>query len=106
MKTIIDRIIFDKKEDNRIPILRGCMAAQHGGCFCTGRCNEIIGYKSADGSETTYLKCHHGKLLSGFGCQECETEKQKKFKLLNEYVHEQKKFKLLNEYVHEQKDTK
>ncbi len=29
----------------RIPIKRGCEAASQGGCFCTGRCNEIVGYR-------------------------------------------------------------
>ena len=27
----------------RIPIRRGCKA--QGGCFCTGRCQDIIGYR-------------------------------------------------------------
>lgn len=28
---------------NRIPIYRGCQA--HGGCFSTGKCKEIVGYR-------------------------------------------------------------
>lgn len=27
----------------RIPIYRGCQA--QGGCFCTGRCKDIVGYR-------------------------------------------------------------
>ena len=33
------------KEDKRVPIYRGCRAASQGGCFCTGDCKEIIGYR-------------------------------------------------------------
>lgn len=29
----------------RIPIYKGCYAAQHGGCFCTGDCKTIVGYR-------------------------------------------------------------
>lgn len=32
------------QEDKRIPILRGCSAAESGGCYCTGKCKEVIGY--------------------------------------------------------------
>lgn len=31
--------------DRGVPIKKGCMAAKQGGCFCTGACNEIIGYR-------------------------------------------------------------
>ena len=34
-----------KQFDNKIPIRRGCTAAEHGGCFCTDKCKEIIGYR-------------------------------------------------------------
>lgn len=37
-----------KERDNipqKIPILRGCKAAENGGCFCNGSCQEIIGYR-------------------------------------------------------------
>lgn len=27
-----------------IPVYRECGAANNGGCFCTGACNEVIGY--------------------------------------------------------------
>lgn len=39
--------IKEAKEDKRIPIYRGCKAAlpEFGGCMCTGRCKEIIGYQ-------------------------------------------------------------
>lgn len=33
------------EEDKRIPIYRGCSAAEQGGCFCTGACREIVGYQ-------------------------------------------------------------
>ncbi len=28
----------------RMGVMRGCEAARNGGCGCTGRCTEIIGY--------------------------------------------------------------
>lgn len=31
------------KTDNRVPIKRGC--SNKGLCFCTGKCNEVIGYR-------------------------------------------------------------
>ena len=65
------------KNNDRIPIFKKCLAAENGGCFCTGMCKEVIGYTSSDGSETVYLKCSHGILLTGFGCSECNKEKQK-----------------------------
>lgn len=75
MKNIINNIIIsEKKENNMKPIFRKCFAAEHGGCFCTGRCKEVIGHIGPDG-ETVFLKCHHGKLLSGLGCSDCETER-------------------------------
>lgn len=33
---------FISEKDNKIPIKRGCPNKQ---CFCTGKCNEIIGYR-------------------------------------------------------------
>lgn len=33
---------FISKKDNKVPIKRGC---QNKECFCTGKCNEIIGYR-------------------------------------------------------------
>lgn len=30
---------------NKEPIRRGCDAARQGGCFCTGKCQEIIGWR-------------------------------------------------------------
>ncbi len=27
-----------------IPVERGCQASKQGGCFCTGKCREIVGY--------------------------------------------------------------
>jgi len=33
------------KPDRKVPILKGCMAAKNGGCFCNGSCKEIIGYR-------------------------------------------------------------
>lgn len=38
--------VFERKApfaQKRIPILRGCNSKD--GCFCTGRCNEVIGYR-------------------------------------------------------------
>lgn len=35
--------ITNPEPPKRIPIYRGCNA--NGGCFCTGRCREIIGYR-------------------------------------------------------------
>jgi len=29
----------------RIPIKRGCPSSGQGGCFCTGACQEIVGYR-------------------------------------------------------------
>lgn len=44
--SIINDLMEDHKKDKRVPILRGCSAAEYGGgCFCTGRCKEIIGYR-------------------------------------------------------------
>ena len=37
----------EQEKDKRIPILRGCPVLEQGGggqCFCTGRCNDIVGY--------------------------------------------------------------
>jgi hypothetical protein len=34
-----------KKMDRKVPIKKGCHAAANGGCFCTGACQEIIGYR-------------------------------------------------------------
>ena len=39
---ILKEIVEENK--SRIPIRRGCSAAAHGGCFCTGQCQEIIGW--------------------------------------------------------------
>jgi hypothetical protein len=35
----------DVTNDRKVPIKRGCPAAQQGGCFCTGKCKEIIGFR-------------------------------------------------------------
>lgn len=82
---IYNRLADENKDDKRTPILRGCMASQQGGCFCTGRCNEVIGYVESNGSKT-FLKCEHGKLLSGFPCTDCEGQKQASWNLLNNYA--------------------
>ena len=42
---VYDLIKEQKDEPKQIPIRRGCVAAEHGGCFCTGACQEIIGYQ-------------------------------------------------------------
>jgi hypothetical protein len=36
---------FFKEKERKVPIKKGCHAAAHGGCFCTGACQEIIGYR-------------------------------------------------------------
>lgn len=42
-------IIYDSKdkskESNKVPIKRDCNIPQ---CFCSGKCNQIIGYKTKD----------------------------------------------------------
>ena len=43
-KNKIKEGLLNKIED-RVPIYKGCLAAQHGGCFCTGACKEIIAYR-------------------------------------------------------------
>lgn len=32
-----------KKKPTRVPIYRGCSARE--GCFCSGKCKEIVGYR-------------------------------------------------------------
>ncbi len=47
-KDQVKQLVYDRikeNKDTRTPILRGCTAAEHGGCFCTGRCQEIVGYQ-------------------------------------------------------------
>lgn len=39
-KELLDLITQNKK--NKVEVTRGCNAI--GGCFCTGRCNDVIGY--------------------------------------------------------------
>lgn len=34
-----------KEMERKVPIRKGCWGAAHGGCFCTGACHEIIGYR-------------------------------------------------------------
>jgi hypothetical protein len=36
---------YQKKKDMKVPIYKGCMAAKSGGCFCSGACKEIIGWR-------------------------------------------------------------
>lgn len=33
-----------ENKNKRINVEKGCLAAQFGGCFCTGECKKIIGY--------------------------------------------------------------
>ncbi len=35
----------EKKVGNKVPILAGCHGARNGGCYCTGACRRIIGYR-------------------------------------------------------------
>jgi hypothetical protein len=44
MVSIEDRMrdIFTQR---KVPVKRGCLAAKMGGCFCSGKCNEIVGYR-------------------------------------------------------------
>lgn len=45
-KNYLNQIIKHKSEPpKKIPITRGCHAAANGGCFCSGACKEIIGYR-------------------------------------------------------------
>lgn len=37
-----------KLQEGKEPIYKGCLAAEYGGCFCTGACKEIIGWKEKD----------------------------------------------------------
>lgn len=39
---IYNNLPLIKKDDDRIPIYRGC---QNQTCFCTGKCKEVIGYE-------------------------------------------------------------
>lgn len=45
-KGLVYEAIEKQKEDKRIPIYRGCQA--QGGCFCSGKCKEIIGYEDPE----------------------------------------------------------
>lgn len=42
-KEVMDRLLEQTK--NRVPIRKGCPNAGVSGCFCTGRCQEIIGWR-------------------------------------------------------------
>lgn len=41
-KTLRKDSVRELKKENKIPIKRGCNNAV---CFCSGKCNEIIGWK-------------------------------------------------------------
>ena len=43
----------DIRDPNKVPILRGCSNQQ---CFCTGKCNEIIGFRDRLPGERYYNK--------------------------------------------------
>jgi len=47
IKTIYEAKAIEvaKEREHLEPITRGCHAAAHGGCFCTGACHEIIGWR-------------------------------------------------------------
>ncbi len=34
-----------EKQKTKVPILKGCFASKNGGCFCSGDCKEIIGWR-------------------------------------------------------------
>lgn len=36
--------VQDIDSSKKIPVERGCAASKQGGCFCTGRCHDIVGY--------------------------------------------------------------
>ena len=41
-RNVIYNSVKEQDKDKRTPIYRGCQNT--GGCFCTGRCMDIIGY--------------------------------------------------------------
>lgn len=42
---------FKKRLETQVPIRKGCKAAAEGGCFCTGKCQEIIGWRDKQPGE-------------------------------------------------------
>lgn len=42
---------YAKRLETQVPVKKGCVAAGQSGCFCTGACQEIIGWRDKNPGE-------------------------------------------------------